>query len=143
MSEAETEIRPERAWRLPAAAAGLAALGVLLGAFGAHALKSQLAASSTTETWATAVHYHQLHAAAAFLLSFICSGFFTTNARDTARLGRRVAVLWLLGILFFSGSLYALALGAPAIPFGPITPLGGLLFAAGWLYLVIGLWNCR
>jgi uncharacterized membrane protein YgdD (TMEM256/DUF423 family) len=97
-------------------AAGLLGFtGVALGAFGAHALKDTLAANGMTSTWQTAVLYHLIHAVA--LLAF--TGW--------TWVGR----CWIAGILLFSGSLYALALGGPKF-LGPITPLGGAAFLAGW-----------
>lgn len=105
--------------------------GVLLGAFGAHALKETLAARGTREIWETAVFYQLIHAAALFAAA--------ARTRPAARTGKRApdwldraAGCWSLGILLFSGSLYALALGGPPRVLGPVTPLGGLAFLAGW-----------
>jgi uncharacterized membrane protein YgdD (TMEM256/DUF423 family) len=92
--------------------------GVALGAFGAHALKDTLAAHGTTATWQTAVLYHLIHAVA--LLAF--AG------------GRWAGRCWIAGIVLFSGSLYALALGGPKL-LGPVTPLGGLAFLSGWAFV--------
>jgi len=107
---------------------GLAgASAVMLGAFGAHALRGVLDAQGS-ELWHTAVSYHFWHALALVLAAF------TTPGR-----ARRVAMAaFPLGILVFSGSLYALALGAPRW-FGAITPLGGVAFIVGWLALGIAL----
>lgn len=107
-------------------------LAVGLGAFGAHALKEQLEAAGTLATWKTAVQYHLVHAVVVAVL-----GFFYL-ARDGEG-GRVPLVLWGLfvaGIALFSGSLYWLALGGPKW-LGPVTPLGGLCFLVGWLWLVI------
>ena len=101
------------------------ATGVALGAFGAHALKTRLADTGTTEVWRTAVTYHLVHAIALFALA---NGVLGANAG----LPRAVRLLWSLGILCFSGSLYLLALGGP-LWLGPITPLGGIFFIAGWI----------
>jgi len=97
----------------------LGASGVILGAFGAHGLKAVLAANGSLEIWHTASFYHLLHAVV----------LLWANAR---RLAFR---LFALGILVFSGSLYALALSGLKW-LGAITPLGGLLLIAGWLALL-------
>lgn len=103
-------------------AAGLLGFtGVALGAFGAHALKDTLAAGGHTATWQTAVLYHLIHAVALLALPP----------------GKWAGRCWIAGIVLFSGSLYALALGGPKI-LGPITPLGGVLLLAGWALVA---WN--
>jgi len=103
------------------------ASAVMLGAFGAHALRDVLDARGN-ELWHTAVSYHFWHALALMLTMFALPGR-----------ARRVAlVAFPLGIVVFSGSLYALALGAPRW-FGAITPLGGVAFIVGWLALGIAL----
>ena len=99
------------------------ASGVALGAFGAHGLEQQFPGADT-QVWDTAVLYHLVHALALLALG-------TTAARGL----RVTAWAFALGILLFSGSLYALALGAPGW-LGPVTPLGGLAFVAGWLALL-------
>jgi uncharacterized membrane protein YgdD (TMEM256/DUF423 family) len=103
---------------------GLAgASAVLLGAFGAHALRDVLDARGT-ELWHTAVNYHAWHALALVLAVGLGRG----------RSGRFAVAAFVIGIVLFSGSLYALALGAPRWC-GVITPLGGLAFVAGWMAL--------
>jgi uncharacterized membrane protein YgdD (TMEM256/DUF423 family) len=102
--------------------------GVALGAFGAHALKAQLVASGQTETWQTAVVYHLIHTVA--LLAITVRLDFPAPAQKPRSLSA-AALCWIIGILFFSGSLYALALGGPRW-LGPITPIGGLAFLIGW-----------
>ena len=99
------------------------ASAVLLGAFGAHALRGVLDERGV-ELWHTAVNYHFWHALALWL-ALSCLG---------APHRRHAIVAFGLGIVLFSGSLYALALGAPRW-FGAITPLGGVAFIAGWLLL--------
>jgi len=111
-----------------AAIAGASAVG--LGAFGAHALKARLLESNTLTVWETAVQYHLLHAVA--LLSI------ALWVRVAPAYGASVAVtgwLFVAGIVLFSGSLYGLALGGPRW-LGPVTPLGGLVFIVGWLWLL-------
>lgn len=103
---------------------GLAgASAVLLGAFGAHALRDVLDARGS-ELWHTAVSYHFWHALALALTGVAAQG----------RMRRVGIVAFLLGIVVFCGSLYALALGAPRWV-GAITPLGGVAFMVGWMAL--------
>lgn len=109
-----------------------AALAVGLGAFGAHALNERLVQNGMLEVWRTAVDYQMWHALA--LLGF--GVWVRLEPACASCLRRAVAVLWVLGIVCFSGSLYALALGGPKW-LGPITPLGGLCFIVGWLLLVL------
>jgi len=101
-----------------------AALGVVLGAFGAHALRETLVASGKLESFETGVRYQLVHAFA--LLAF---GLF--RERNPGR--DYPAVLFLLGSFFFSGSIYALSFGFMTALMGPLTPLGGALVIAGWL----------
>lgn len=112
-----------------AAIVGLAgATAVAFGAFGAHALRGTLDASALA-TWHTGVEYHFWHALALFVA---VAGLPEGRARKLA-IGMFAA-----GIVLFSGSLYALALGAPRIV-GVITPVGGVAFIAGWLAVVSAL----
>ena len=115
---------------LPVAAfLGITAVG--LGAFGAHGLKEQLAARGSTETWQIAALYHLVHAAGFLVVALVASHLEAGRARTFLR---RAGLCWLLGIVLFSGSLYALALGAPRW-MGPVTPLGGIFFMLGWLFV--------
>ncbi|MBS4062960.1 MAG: DUF423 domain-containing protein [Chitinophagaceae bacterium] len=110
----------------------LGALGVALGAFGAHALKEQLEAQQL-QTYQTAVQYQLYHVfalAVAGLLQFSFPSKWLTNA----------GYLFVAGIILFSGSLYAMsflkAAGIKGVSWlGAITPLGGVAFIAGWLCL--------
>ena len=99
---------------------------VILGAFGAHALKDTLILHDSVSTWETAVRYQMWHALALLLLSVM-------NAQHA--LPRSIGGCFIAGILLFSGSLYWLALDGPRW-LGPITPLGGLCFIIGWTLLV-------
>ena len=110
-----------RAWIL--AGCRWAALGVVLGAFGAHALKDTLTSEQLAD-WDTAVRYQLVHA-----LALVAFGLFgeRSNGKDYP------GVLLLLGSLFFSGSIYALCFGFLAEVMGPITPLGGALMIGGWI----------
>lgn len=114
------------------AAAGLGFLGVALGAFGAHGLKDALAAHGGTETWKTAVLYQLVHAVALLALA----GWRDAHGGPSGR----VAWLWVAGTVLFSGSLYWLALGGPRF-LGPVTPLGGVAFLAGWALLAWSTWR--
>jgi uncharacterized membrane protein YgdD (TMEM256/DUF423 family) len=104
-------------------AAALGFLAVALGAFGAHGLKATLETNGTAAIWEKAVLYHFIHAVMLFVLA------------------QRPAVphgpwwSFAIGVLFFSGSLYVLAV-ANVKWLVVITPLGGLSFLAGWGWLV-------
>jgi len=114
----------------PVSAAGVfGALGVALGAFGAHALRDALAASGHTGTWETAVLYHLVHA-----LALAAVGVGAAAGVLAARPARVAAWAFALGIVLFSGSLYGLSLGGPRL-LGPVTPLGGVAFIVGWCSL--------
>jgi uncharacterized membrane protein YgdD (TMEM256/DUF423 family) len=110
----------------------LLALATVLGAFGAHALKAQLA-PDRLQVYETAVRYHFFHA-----LGLLAIGL-TLRFVDVGPV-RWAAMLVLLGVVLFSGSLYALTFGAPR-PLGIVTPFGGLALIAGWISYAIGLWR--
>ncbi len=103
----------------------LAFLGVALGAFGAHGLESRLEAAGRVETWETATFYHLLHAVALFAISWRADG-----------VPKGPWLCLAIGIFVFSGSLYALCLSGVTM-LGAITPIGGLAFLTGWLWLAI------
>src|SRR5436189_3746195 len=105
-------------------AAALCFAAVALGAFGAHALKDTLHSHDMADVWNKAVLYHFIHAIALFVLALY--GIANRGA------------WWLLfaGIFLFSGSLYLMAL-TNLRWLGPVTPLGGLCFLAGWAWLII------
>jgi uncharacterized membrane protein YgdD (TMEM256/DUF423 family) len=111
-----------------------AGLGVALGAFGAHGLK-QLVGPETVGTFQTGVQYQMYHAFALLLVGVLYERFPITQLTWAGG-------LFVAGIIFFSGSLYLLAalkaankVGITGI--GIVTPIGGLLFIAGWLLLAI------
>lgn len=105
-------------------AAILGALAVAAGAFGAHALEGRVT-PDRLDTWHTAATYHLLHAVALLAVSL-------------APVPRRLtSLLFVGGILIFSGSLYTLVLLDMPI-LGAITPVGGVCFIAGWLSLARG-----
>ena len=110
-------------------AALLGALGVVFGAFGAHSLRQRLS-PELLALWQTAVQYHLWHAVA-----MLAVGLLSYQLPQQLWL-RAAAALLFAGIVLFSGSLYALALGAPR-PLGAVTPFGGLALIAGWVCLAM------
>lgn len=106
-----------------------AGLGVVLGAFGAHALKDKLTPELLT-IFETGVRYQMYHALGLIAVAY------ATHRWPTAGTGHLSGWLFTIGILIFSGTLYAIAFGAPRW-FGAITPIGGLCFIAGWLFLAL------
>ncbi|MBN8887679.1 MAG: DUF423 domain-containing protein [Rudaea sp.] len=108
------------------------ALGVVLGAFGAHALRGVLD-EAALRTWHTAVEYQLWHALALLAVSL---------ALPPSRWRRVSAFAFAIGIVLFSGSLYALALGAPRLV-GVITPFGGVALIAGWSALAVACFALR
>lgn len=111
-----------------AVGAVLLALAVMLGAFGAHGLRSRLDAYSL-DVYEKAVFYHFLHATGLLIVPVMAKLGMTSDAGAS-----RVCWLLAVGILIFSGSLYTLAItGVRTL--GAITPLGGLAFIAGWALL--------
>ncbi|HXZ59354.1 MAG TPA: DUF423 domain-containing protein [Steroidobacteraceae bacterium] len=126
--------------RALAAAGVLLALATACGAFGAHTLKGQLPAERL-QLWDTAVRYHFFQAlgliGVGLTLRALAGG--PSGLRAAGALSAAAAML-VGGIVLFSGSLYALALGAPRA-LGVLTPLGGLAWIAAWLLFVSGVWR--
>ena len=122
---------PDKAgWRWAAAAAGLGAVAVALGAFGAHGLEGAVSADRLA-TWRTGAQYHLAHA----LLGVVAGAFAALRGSGAALWAARLA---LVGIILFSGSLYALVLlDLPVL--GAVAPLGGLSFMAAWAALAVAL----
>jgi uncharacterized membrane protein YgdD (TMEM256/DUF423 family) len=108
------------------------ALATAFGAFGAHALKAQLS-PDRLQVYETAVRYHFFNA-----LGLLGMGLTLRFVNVPAV--RWAAVLVLIGVILFSGSLYALTFGAPR-PFGIVTPFGGLALIAGWICFAVGVWR--
>jgi len=108
----------------------LAGSAVMLGAFGAHGLKSVLTVQQLN-TFEIGVRYQMYHALALLLLPALSEVVASTWIN-------RVAFCFVAGTVLFSGSLYALAITGIK-GFGPITPVGGMFFIIGWGLLVIGL----
>ena len=103
-------------------------VGVALGAFGAHGLRSRLSAEMLA-VFETGVRYQMYHAFAILVVALAA-------ARLDGWLIRAAGWLFTAGIVLFSGSLYALALGG-VTALGMVTPLGGLAFLAGWACLIV------
>jgi len=109
-----------------------AAIAVGAGAFAAHGLRERLDARAV-EIFETAARYQMYHALAMILAGLLATAAITRGAH---------AAGWLFqgGILLFSGSLYALALTGTKI-LGAVTPIGGLAFLLGWLWLAWSAWR--
>lgn len=105
------------------------AIAVMIGAFGAHALKPMLTATNRLETFETAVKYQFYHALALLLVGLLCY-HLNHPALKWAAYG------FVGGILIFSGSLYVLCLTGVTW-LGAITPIGGVLFILGWISLLL------
>lgn len=110
----------------------LACLGVILGAFGAHALKDKFASPHYAAIWETAVQYQMYHA-----LGIIGLGILSNETLlGSSSLLSWAVYLMFTGIVFFSGSLYVLAVtGVKKL--GAITPIGGMLFIIAWVLVAI------
>lgn len=109
-------------------------LGVAIGAFGAHSLKPLLA--EYLSVYETGVHYHMVHGLALLAVALIADRIGENNLIKWA--GR----LLFAGIIFFSGSLYALAITKIGI-LGAITPLGGVCFLIGWALLAVSVYKSK
>lgn len=120
-----------------AAAAVFGALAVISGAFGAHGLEKITTDEKVLHGFHTAVQYQMYHALALLAVALIYEKF-------PNRLIKLAANSFTTGIILFSGSLYLLTFlkmqDSSIIKFiGPVTPLGGLFFIAGWLFLLFGI----
>ena len=105
-------------------------LAVLLGAFGAHALKARMTPEQLA-TFETGVRYHMYHALALFAVAFAIS------RSPEGALAAIAGWLFVAGTILFSGSLYLLAVTGVRW-LGVVTPFGGLAFIAGWVCLALG-----
>jgi uncharacterized membrane protein YgdD (TMEM256/DUF423 family) len=112
-------------------AALLAAVGVMAGAFGAHALRD-IVDPADLAIWETASRYHLLHAVA-----LLAIGLQSPESRIALH---KPAIVLLVGTLIFSGSLYALVLSGIR-GLGAVTPLGGVALIVGWVWLAWQLWQ--
>jgi uncharacterized membrane protein YgdD (TMEM256/DUF423 family) len=105
----------------------LGAIGVMVGAFGAHALKAMLTESGRFDTFETGVRYQFYHAIALILVGILSKEFVSKTINYAG-------YCFLVGVLIFSGSLYLICFtGINA--FGAIAPIGGTLMVVGWLLL--------
>lgn len=110
-------------------AAVLGVLGVGLGAFGAHGLRAKITPESLA-VYQTGVQYHLIHTVAIVLAALLTDRLAATNWVLLA------GWFFFAGIIVFSGSLYILAISGQR-RWGAVTPIGGLLFLAGWALLAI------
>ena len=113
--------------------AALGALGVMIGAFGAHALSKMLTETGRTATFETAVKYQMYHTLALLVTALLLG-------RYAGKWFEYAGWSYLLGIFIFSGSLYILCLSNVG-KWGAVTPFGGLALIAGWVFLFIGIWK--
>lgn len=108
-------------------------IAVALGAFGAHGLQGKVE-DRFLPVWETAVQYHMYHALALLVVGILMS----TNFFNGSTLMNWAGYLFFAGIIAFAGSLYVTVLAGGGLgKFGLITPLGGLLFLAGWVIFII------
>lgn len=114
----------------------LAGLSVALGAFGAHALKERLS-SRALEIFETGARYQMYHALALLLVAVLLSRLETEQPLLTT-----AGSAFLIGVVLFCGSLYALSFtGIKWL--GAVAPLGGLAFMVGWACLAVAAWNYK
>jgi uncharacterized membrane protein YgdD (TMEM256/DUF423 family) len=116
-------------------AAVFMALAVACGAFGAHALRGSLPPERLAKDlaiWETAVHYNLIHAFAALFFASLAGTLLP------AKVGKCLAVIMLVSVTIFSGSLYLLVLSDQRW-LGSITPIGGAGFIFGWCYAALKL----
>jgi uncharacterized membrane protein YgdD (TMEM256/DUF423 family) len=118
-----------------------AIIGVMVGAMGAHALRPALTAAGSMDTFETAVKYQFYHS---FALAF---GGALYIFYPSAWI-RRATIAFILGIILFSGSIYLLvylkttqSMGLKGL--GILTPIGGVCFILGWLFLLFGIHGKR
>jgi uncharacterized membrane protein YgdD (TMEM256/DUF423 family) len=112
---------------------GFAAVG--LGAFAAHGLKGFLQQTGHTQIFETAVRFQFYHTLALLLTGVLLHLEFHPMIKYTA-------ICFIIGMVFFSGSLYAMALTGWVI-FGPLTPIGGILLIIGWAILFVGIYRTK
>jgi uncharacterized membrane protein YgdD (TMEM256/DUF423 family) len=106
----------------------LGAITIILGAFGAHSLKAVLT-QHQLESFETAIRYQMYHV----LVLLFVNSYSKFSLKEIKVLN----LFFLIGILFFSGSIYAITLGVAASTIWFITPLGGLILIVGWIFMGI------
>lgn len=109
----------------------LSMTSVILGAFGAHSLEPILIENDRIDTFETAVRYQFFHSLAIIIAGLIFGKYQNKKSKIAA-------ILFLIGIIIFSGSLYILSI-TNITWLGAITPIGGLAFIVGWIYLLLSL----
>ena len=109
----------------------LGGLAVMIGAFGAHALKDQLESSGRLDIFETAVKYQFYHA-----LALIFVAILIFNVKHN--LLNYAGISFIIGTIIFSGSLYVLCLSGIS-KIGMITPIGGVFMIIGWVLLLMGI----
>jgi uncharacterized membrane protein YgdD (TMEM256/DUF423 family) len=114
----------------------LGGLSVAVGAFASHALKERLTERSL-EIFELAARYQMYHA-----LALLAVGILLSQAEAEQSLLTASGIAFLIGVLLFCGSLYALSLSGVKV-LGAITPLGGVAFLVGWGCLAIALWSFK
>jgi uncharacterized membrane protein YgdD (TMEM256/DUF423 family) len=107
----------------------LMALAVAIGAFGAHGLSGKVT-EKMIDNWQTGAHYHIVHAIAIIIIALTIAKFGNSSLLTAS------AWFILVGIVFFSGSLYVMVLTNVKI-LGAITPIGGVAFIAGWIIYAV------
>lgn len=115
-----------------------AALTVILGAFGAHTLKTMISPDALV-TFETGVRYQMYHA-----IALIAIGL---TSAVSVKLQKNITIFFVTGILLFSGSIYLLSL-KEVLPFDPtiiafVTPIGGMFFIIGWLYFLVQMFKLK
>jgi uncharacterized membrane protein YgdD (TMEM256/DUF423 family) len=110
--------------------AAICGLGVVIGAFGAHALNATLERNGRIDTFELAVRYLFYHGFAIIICGLLLR-------HQAIKIISFAAATFLIGIVFFSGSLFILCL-TNVRSFGAITPIGGLLFIVGWVCVFAG-----
>ncbi|MBD3107046.1 DUF423 domain-containing protein [Bacillus sp. AGMB 02131] len=108
-------------------------LAVALGAFGAHMLEGRIP-EKYIATWETAVQYQMFHAVGLLVIGLLAWKLGTLPAINCS------GYLMLAGIIFFSGSLYTLSVTQISI-LGAITPIGGVLFLASWVMMIVAVFK--
>ncbi len=113
----------------------LGALGVAFGAFGAHALKPTLMANQSLETYELAVRYQFYHAFALLIIGLLMEKMESKTLMSSS-------TSMVVGVVLFSGSLYALAFKTGTM-IAFVTPIGGLFLIFGWVLLLISLLKAK
>ncbi len=114
------------------------AIAIILGAFAAHGLKGKLDEKALS-WWLTAVEYHRINALGIGLYAswmqtqVLQTQVLQTQAKSDEAHIKQMSIFFHIGLILFSGSLYAMALGGPRI-LGAITPIGGATWILSWLY---------